>query len=74
MSDKTEIALIPAIAERLGANEIRIGQRPIVDDVSMAAHRPQLQQSAPSEDRGIDTLIALKVKFVLFFGDRHLNF
>ena len=61
---KAEIAPLAALAERLRPDKIHKRQVPIIDDVRVAAHRPQLHQVALPEDLRVDAFVALKVKFI----------
>ena len=38
VADKAEVAPITALAEGLGADEVGVGQRAVVDDVGVAEH------------------------------------
>ena len=38
VADKAEVAPIAALAEGLGADEVGVGQRAVVDDVGVAVH------------------------------------
>lgn len=49
MTDKTEIAYVAALTQRLGADEVGVGERAVVDDIRVAAHRAELHQIAFAE-------------------------
>ena len=50
VADKAEVAPIAALAEGLGADEVGVGQRAVVDDVGMAEHRTETFEDATPDD------------------------
>ena len=65
MPHKAKIADVSALAERLGADEICIGQAAVIDDIRMTAHGAKLHQAAPAEDLRVNALVALETVFSL---------
>ena len=66
MTDKAEVALLPALAEGLGALEVDVVQIAVVDDVAVAEHGPEaLQDAVLGEHVFIQALQRLEVIVVL---------
>ncbi len=69
VADKAEVAPIAALAEGLGADEVGVGQRAVVDDVGMAEHRAEaFQHAALLKDMAVEAFGALKVELVARVG------
>ena len=65
MADKTGVADVAALTQRLGADEVGVGERAVVDDIRVTAHRAELHQVALAEYLRIDTFVALKMEYVI---------
>ena len=66
MTDKAEVALLPALAEGLGALEVDVVQIAVVDDVAVAEHPAEPPQQVPfPEFMLIEALVALEMVTVL---------
>ena len=57
MADESEIAQLAALAERLCADKISIGQVSVIDDIRVAAHGAELHQAALAENFLVDAFI-----------------
>lgn len=69
MADKAEVAPIAALAEGLGADEVGVGQRAVVDDVGLAEHWAEaFQHAALLKDMAVEAFGALKVELVARVG------
>ena len=69
MADEAEVALVTALAECLGTDEIGVGQVAVVDDVGMTEHRAEAVNHAVfREDVLVETFVALETELVLRVG------